>query len=146
MELGWNSRECSEGELGWNSGGLWWGNGGLHRKKLYKLHNKTNYTTKPITRQNQLHNRIKCKLYKLKTNPTTTQFNTNSESIQHQLIIKSMLLPSLSTQFKLNSITQNSIKFNQLHTFNQTQSNSIKRVIPTQYQIPDLCRCMRGLY
>ena len=59
------------------------------------------------------------KLHKLKTNTTTNQFNNNLESIQYQLKIKSM-------QSILNSITNNSIQLNQLHTF--------KHVIPAQYQ------------
>ena len=74
--------------------------------RTIQLHNKTNYKTKPITEQNQLQNRINYRMHKLKTNPTTNQFNTNSESIQYQLRINSMLLPSLSIQCNLNSITK----------------------------------------
>ena len=86
-ELGWNSRECSEVELWWGSGRLWWNSGGLgHRKKLYKyLHtpaggtqkqtvqipilsqSRTNYKTKPITKQTQL-----------QTVQTQNQFNNKS--------------------------------------------------------------------
>jgi hypothetical protein len=84
-----------------------------------QLHNKTNYRTKSITQQNQLHNKINYRMHKLKTNPTANQFNAYPESIQYQLNINSMLLPSLPTQCNpTQSITSNSTQSN-LHQFNE---------------------------
>ena len=103
--------------------------------KQNQLQNKHSYTTKLITNKincttNQLLNRPKYKLHKLKTNATTSQSNTNSKSNQcfyHHC----QLYPNSAQSQKLNPI----------RSITQFQTCHICTI-----SIPDLCRCMCGLY